>query len=42
MKVDKLMKTPIPLKNEEHLDGESGALRKVTLLTQKNVKSLLI
>jgi hypothetical protein len=40
---DKLMKTPIPLKSEDNLEGEEGgALRKITQLTQKNVRSLLI
>lgn len=40
----KHMKTPIPLKNDDTFgDGEPGtALRKMTLLTAKNVKSLLI
>ncbi len=41
---DKLMKTPIPLRNEDTLTGEEGVnlLRKTQLLTQKNAKSLLI
>jgi len=41
---DKLLKTPIPLKNEDTLTGEEGGnlLRKTQLLTQKNAKSLFI
>jgi hypothetical protein len=41
---DKLMKTPIPLKNEDTLRGEDGGnlIRKTQLLPQKNAKSLFI
>lgn len=41
---DKLMKTPIPLKNEDTLTGVDGGnlLRKPQLVSQKNAKSLLI
>ena len=41
---DKLMKTPVPLKNDYTPTGEDGGslLRKTQLVTQKNAKSLFI
>jgi hypothetical protein len=43
-RTEKLMKTPIPLKNEDTPTGEDGGnlLRKTQLVTQKNAKSLFI
>jgi hypothetical protein len=41
IKSDKLMKTPKPLKGEDTFE-EGTIFKKTALLTQKNVKSLLI